>query len=186
MIDTEMRSCDGQEEHRDQGYPDVPNGHLQGVPGRLALRGRQRQRDFARGVLHDERQDGEGDRSQEPDDDPAPEQRHEGVDHRQRENEERVVGVEDRVDRTKGLPVLPEQHVLPVTGQAGSAGDPGDQGDTGAHPGDDPPPGPIQIASRQPPANNARPHEPGHDGEADEEQHDLGHERGPEDVRVAE
>ena len=68
----------------------------------------------------------------------APEQGRDAVDHRQGEDVEAVVHVEDGVGGAEGVAVEEEEHVLPVPGEVGASSDPSQHGDRDPDPEGDP------------------------------------------------
>ena len=179
-----MRTGDREQEDPDHADTRVPDGDVERVARGLPRRRAQRDRHLVRSVLDDERDEPHRQRTQQSEDHAGPHQRDKCVDHRQREDEERVIGVEHRIGRAERRCVEPDEHLLPRSGERGSSDDAGQQCDAGAHPRDDARRPRIQIPSREPPSHHAETHEPTGDREADEEEDDLRDERGPEDVRV--
>ena len=163
----------------------MQNGHPQRVSRRLARRRGERDGHILGRVLDGQRDERQCQSAEQPDDYPRPYQAEEQVDHGQRKQEKRVVGVERRVGRTEAVPVHPQQHRLPLTAHHGPADDADDERDARPHPGDDPAPAAVELRCGHRPTDHVDTNQQTGDAQSDQKQHHVRHQRRPEDVGVA-
>ena len=186
VVDAEVRPQPGHDEDADQRHPRVPCADPERVVGAHPLGRVELDVQLVGGVDHHQGDADHRDRAEEADDRAPPQQRREGVDHREGEDEEAVVHVEDRVGGAEGVAVDEEEDVLPRAGEVGTPADAGQDSDGDPGPEGDPSGQGVDAADGARPEGHAGPDQTAGDDEPDQEEDDLGDQRGPEDVGVAE
>ncbi len=186
VVDAEVRPQPGHDEDADQRHPGVPGADPERVVHAHPL-GRVELDVQLIGGVDDHQGDADHrDRAEEADDRTPPEQRREGVDHREGEDEEAVVHVKDGIGGAEGVAVDEEEDVLPGAGEVGAPADAGQDGDGDPGPEGDPAGQRVDAAHGARPEGHAGSDQAAGDDQADQEEDDVGDQRGPEDVGVPE